>query len=368
MKLLLCFGTRPEAIKMAPVIHELDRQKMVYEICLTAQHREMLDQVTDFFGIKPDYDLNLMKPGQHLNSLSATILSAMDEVLNKVGPDMVLVQGDTTTAFVVALAAYNRGIKVAHIEAGLRTYDLKAPFPEEGNRQLISRIASKHFAPTQMAKEYLLKEGIAENLITLTGNTVVDALEFGRQKLDEGFTDDHIVMLKRLVSQERKLILVTGHRRENFGKGIQELCQAIWEISKKKMAQVIFPVHLNPQVKEPVAEYLRFAEDVHLVPPLSYPGLLWLLEKCDLIISDSGGIQEEAPSFRKPVLVTRMLSERMEGVKAGFSIITGSSKEEILRQTTLLLGNNPDFGNMANPYGDGRAAKKIVSNLKTSHF
>ena len=364
-KILVCFGTRPEAIKMAPVIHELQKEKMEFKICITGQHREMLDQVLDFFEIAPDYDLDLMRPGQQLNSLGAGILQTMNDVLIEASPDMVLVQGDTTTAFMVALAAYHRGIKIGHIEAGLRTYNHQAPFPEEGNRQLISRIATKHFVPTQTARENLLQEAIPEEQIMLTGNTVVDALEFGRVKLFQGYSNDEIAQLKEIINPDKKLILVTGHRRENFGNALEDLCEALKEIAARNLAQIVFPVHLNPQVKEIVTAKLSGLENIHLISPVNYPCLLWLLEKSDLIISDSGGIQEEAPSFQTPLLVTRQFSERMEGVRAGFSFIVGSSKKTIIEKTTSLLTTSPRYNNSANPYGDGKAAQRIVSVLKT---
>jgi len=363
LKILICFGTRPEAIKMAPIIQELERKKIPYTICVTAQHREMLDQVLEFFEIIPDYDLNIMQPGQSLNSLSSFILGKVDKVLEEVKPDLVLVQGDTTTAFISALAAFNRNIKIGHIEAGLRTYDKQAPFPEEGNRQLISRIADFHFAPTTTAKSNLLKEQISANNIFLTGNTVVDALRWGMNKVGSWQENKGIKKIKEILDGDKKLILVTGHRRENFGKGLVEFCDALLEIAKKKNVQLLFPVHLNPQVKHVVYKRLSAQLNIILTEPVDYPTMLWLMDKCDLVITDSGGIQEEAPSFKKPVLVTRDITERMEGVEAGFCVLTGTCKSKIVDEVDRILNNPPDFYKVQNPYGDGQAAKKIVEIL-----
>ena len=251
MRILLCFGTRPEAIKMAPVIHELQKQKIKFEVCVTAQHREMLDQVLKFFEIIPEYDLNIMQPGQSLNSLSSVILGDIDKVLEEVKPDLVLVQGDTTTAFIAALAAFNRNIKIGHIEAGLRTYNKQAPFPEEANRQLLSRIADFHFAPTEKAKRNLLNEAVLEADVFLTSNTIVDALEYGKDVIKSGFENKEIKTIKNNLSPEKKLILVTGHRRENFGEGVEEFCDALLEIAKKEDVELLFPdIFLLPVPKE----------------------------------------------------------------------------------------------------------------------
>lgn len=348
---------------MAPVIHELQKQKIEYKVCVTAQHREMLDQVLEFFEIVPDYDLNIMQPGQSLNSLSSIILGRVDKILVEINPDIVLVQGDTTTAFITALAAFNRNIKIGHIEAGLRTYDKQAPFPEEGNRQLISRIVDFHFVPTITAKSNLLKEQISENNIFLTGNTVVDALRWGINKIGSWQENEGFRKLKEMLDRDKKLILVTGHRRESFGKGMEEFCEALLEIAKKKDVQLLFPVHLNPRVKNVVYERLFKQQNIILTEPVVYSTMLWLMDNCDLIITDSGGIQEEAPSFKKPVLVTRDISERMEGVEAGFCVLTGTCKSKIVEEVNRILNNPPDFYKAENPYGDGRAAKKIVKIL-----
>ncbi|MDT0688601.1 UDP-N-acetylglucosamine 2-epimerase (non-hydrolyzing) [Salegentibacter sp. F188] len=370
MKLLLCFGTRPEAIKMAPVIHELKKEKMPFKVCVTAQHREMLDQVLDFFEITPDYDLDLMKSGQTLNGLSASILSGMDEVFDdwlrqaQSDVEMVLVHGDTTTASMIAQAAFHRQIKVGHVEAGLRTYNKTSPFPEEINRQLISRIADIYFTPTEKANANLLKEKIPAEQIVLTGNTVVDALYWARGKFAEKELTQEIIELKSRLNDDKKLILVTGHRRENFGKGLEEIGEALLELSLNDDFEIIYPVHLNPNVKNPVNELLGNKPNIHLVAPVAYPTMLWLMQRAEVIISDSGGIQEEAPAFGKPVLVTREFSERMEGVEAGFSVLVGTNKQKIVEETIRLLQNPPDLKKKPNPYGDGKAAERIVEILK----
>ncbi len=363
-KILLCFGTRPEAIKMVSVIQELKKQKLDFKVCVTAQHREMLDQVLDFFEIKPDFDLDLMQPNQSLNQLSSKILKEIDGVLEKEQPDVVLVQGDTTSAAMVSLAAFHRRIRVGHIEAGLRTYNKMAPFPEEVNRQLTARIADFHFAPTTKASSNLLKEQIPKEQLCITGNTVVDALEWAIKKMESQPMSEEIQKIKTLLNPNKKLMLVTGHRRENFGEGLMHICEALLELSKRKDVELIYPVHLNPNVTGPVQELLGDKINIHLISPVAYPTMLWLMQECSLIISDSGGIQEEAPSFKKPVLVTREVSERMEGVKAGFSFLVGTEKNKILAEAIPLLNNPPDFAGIANPYGDGKAAFKIVEFLK----
>jgi len=388
LKILLCFGTRPEAIKMAPVIHELIKQKLEFKVCVTAQHREMLDQVLDFFEIVPDHDLDLMQPNQSLNQLSSNILLSMDTVFDAAGlrqaslrqaslrqaslrqaslrqaqTDIVLVQGDTTTAAMVALAAFHRGINVGHVEAGLRTYKKAAPFPEEINRQLTARIADFHFAPTTKANSNLLKEQIPKDQLCITGNTVVDALQWAIRKMELQPLSEEIQEIKTLLNPNKKLILVTGHRRENFGEGLIHICEALLELSKREDIELIYPVHLNPNVTGPVQEFLSHKKNIHLIEPVAYPTMLWLMQECNIIISDSGGIQEEAPTFKKPVLVTRGVSERMEGVEAGFSFLVGTDKNKIVEEAARLLNHPPDFKNTANPYGDGKAAEKIVEFL-----
>jgi UDP-N-acetylglucosamine 2-epimerase (non-hydrolysing) len=364
LKILLVFGTRPEAIKMASVIYELREKGMEFKVCVTAQHREMLDQVLDFFDIIPDYDLDLMKTDQNLNKLSALILEKLDRVLESERPDMVLVQGDTTSAFLAALAAFNRGVKIGHIEAGLRTGNLRSPFPEEANRQLISRIADLHFTPTKSALKHLKLELINPNQIFLTGNTVLDSLEIGKEILGDGYMNSQIKEFKDFLKSGHKLVLVTGHRRENFGKGLEEVCEAILQIAKLDRTQVIFPVHMNPLVKEAVNRVLRKHSNILLCKPVNYPTFIWLMSQCDLIISDSGGIQEEAPSFKKHVIVTRETTERPEGIEKGFSVLAGTSKIKIFEEAERVLKGKKQYPKADNPYGDGKAAQKIVKILQ----
>jgi UDP-N-acetylglucosamine 2-epimerase (non-hydrolysing) len=364
MKIFLCFGTRPEAIKMAPLYHELKNKKFEVKVCVTAQHRQMLDQVLDFFEIIPDYDLNLMQPNQTLNGLSAKILSRMDEVLVIEKPDLVLVHGDTTTSSMVALAAFHLGIKVGHVEAGLRTYNKQAPFPEEINRQITSRIVDMHFTPTQQATQNLLDEGISPDIVVETGNTVIDALFWTISKIEkEGYTHHEIEELKNTIPSQKKIILVTGHRRENFGEGMKNLCKALLKIAEHEDVTIVYPVHLNPNVKDVVYELLSNNENIKLVTPVSYPAFVWLMQQSFLIVTDSGGIQEEAPSLGKPVIVTRTVSERPEGVAAGFSTLVGSDTGKIVNNIQSLLDNFTVFKNHKNPYGNGNASKQIVNYL-----
>jgi UDP-N-acetylglucosamine 2-epimerase (non-hydrolysing) len=365
MKILLCFGTRPEAIKMAPLYHELKKHDAFeVKVCVTAQHREMLDQVLDFFEIAPDYDLNVMQPNQTLNGLSAQILTKMDAVFNDVNPDLVLVHGDTTTSVMVALAAFHEGIKVGHVEAGLRTYNKQSPFPEELNRQLTGRIADYHFAPSKKAAENLLNEGVKNTAIVVTGNTVVDALFLTLEKLEHGFTNENIEDLKNNINFGKKVILVTGHRRESLGKGFENICRAILEIAKNKEIAVVYPVHLNPNVQETVLEMLSGVENIHLIAPIDYPSFIWLMSKSRLIISDSGGIQEEAPSFNIPVLVTRETTERDVGINAGFSFLVGTDTSKIVHTANELLQSKLSMEAHLNPYGDGKACEKIIDFIK----
>jgi UDP-N-acetylglucosamine 2-epimerase (non-hydrolysing) len=363
MKFLLCFGTRPEAIKMAPVIQELKKRSVSFKVCVTGQHREMLFEVLDFFEIKPEYTLDVLSAGQTLNALSAKIILAVDEVLQNEEPDVVLVHGDTATSCMAALAAYHRNIKVAHVEAGLRTYDKKAPFPEEINRQITARIADIHFAPTEKAKDNLLREGIKESTIFVTGNTIVDALIYGISK-NRKFRNIQIEELAGLIDPEKKLILVTGHRRENFGSGLSNLCEALKELVQRGDVEILFPVHLNPAVQDAVYVSLGNEKAIHLVDPVQYSTMLWLMEKCTLVISDSGGIQEEIPFFKKPVIVTREVTERKEGVEAGFALLTGSSKDKIVVEAVRLMETPPNFEDGRNPYGDGFTAAKIGAILE----
>lgn len=366
MKILICFGTRPEAIKMAPVIFELQKQKLDFKVCVTSQHREMLDQVLDFFEIVPDYDLDLMQPNQSLNELSSKIFKGIDQILEKEQPELVLIQGDTTSAAMISLAAFYRRIKVGHVEAGLRTYNKAAPFPEEINRQLTARLADFHFAPTSNANSNLLKEHISKEQIYVTGNTVVDSLEWAIAKMESQQLSKEIEKIKALLSPNKKLILVTGHRRESFGDGLIQICEALLELSERENVELIYPVHLNPNVTGPVQELLRHKSNIHLIDPVAYPTMLWLMMQCSLIISDSGGIQEEAPTFNKPVLVTREVSERMEGVEAGFSFLVGTDKDKIVEHAIWILNHPPDFSGIENPYGDGMAAFRIVEHLRNN--
>ncbi len=364
MKILLVFGTRPEAIKMASVIYELREKGMEYKVCVTAQHREMLDQVLSFFNIRPDYDLDLMKTDQNLNKLSALILEKLDSVLEIEKPDMVLVQGDTTSAFLAAFAAFNRGVRIGHIEAGLRTGNLRSPFPEEANRQLISRIADLHFTPTKSALKHLKLELIDPKQIFLTGNTVLDSLEIGKEIIGDGYMNSQIKEFKDFLKRGHKLVLVTGHRRENFGKGLEEVCAAILEIAKLDHIQIIFPVHMNPIVNKSVKRILGLNSNILLCKPVNYPTFIWLMAQCDLIVSDSGGIQEEAPSFKKHVIVTRETTERPEGVDKGFSFLTGTSKGKIFEEAVRVLKAKKQYPKAENPYGDGKAAQRIVKILQ----
>lgn len=364
MKFLVCFGTRPEAVKMAPICAQLRQRNLSFKICVTGQHREMLDQVLNFFKLTPDYDLDLMRHDQSLNKLCSRIFSEIDKVFSDFEPDVVLVQGDTTTAFAIGMAAFYRQIKVAHVEAGLRTYNKSFPYPEEANRQIISRIADYHFAPTKEAAQNLRNEKIPEDSIIITGNTVVDALNYAILNL-EGFQDQWIEDFEKKLDHSKKMILVTGHRRENFGKGLKNICEALKELTRNEEVQIFYPVHLNPNIKISVTEMLGNEPNVFLTEPVAYPAFIWLMKKAAIIISDSGGVQEEAPSFRTPVVVTREFTERMEGVEAGFSFLVGTNTAAIVQKVRELLNNPPDFESIENPYGDGKAAERIVGFLSS---
>jgi UDP-N-acetylglucosamine 2-epimerase (non-hydrolysing) len=364
MKILIVVGTRPEAIKMAPLYHELQQSNFEVKVCVTAQHRQMLDQVLDFFEIIPDYDLDLMQPNQTLNGLSANILASIDHVLNTEKPDLVLVHGDTTTSTMVALAAFHLGIKVGHVEAGLRTYNKLSPFPEEMNRQITSRIADYHFTPTNTATKNLLDEGVASKAIIETGNTVIDTLFWTINKIEkENYKPQEIEDLKKVILSDKKLILVTGHRRENFGEGIKNLCESLIQTSKREDVIIIYPVHLNPNIKEVAYDLLSKQKNIILISPVSYPAFVWLMKQSFIIITDSGGIQEEAPSLGKPVIVTRTVSERPEGIEAGFSTLVGTDAAVIVKTVEDLLNNFAGFENLNNPYGNGNASQQIVDYL-----
>lgn len=366
-KLLLTFGTRPEAIKMAPLAIALQKFSDEFEtrICLTAQHREMLDQVMDFFDIKPDYDLDLMRPGQNLYSLTASIIEEMKPVLEGFEPDYVFVHGDTTTSMAAALAAFYAGCKVAHVEAGLRTFNKWTPFPEEMNRSLTGRLADVHFTPTITSQNNLLMENIEEEQIVITGNTVIDALNIGldliEQKEPESVRD-----LKKRLPLNKPMILVTGHRRENHGQGFLNICEALKEIALNEDVEIIYPVHLNPKVQIPVYDLLSDIENIHLIEPQPYEAFIWLMNKAKIIITDSGGVQEEAPSLGKPVLVMRDTTERPEAVHAGTVILVGTNKDKIIEETRELLHDKVKYVDMAsvhNPYGDGNACERIIEFL-----
>lgn len=358
MKFLIVFGTRPEAIKLAPLIQAL-RQSFSVCVCVTGQHRQMLDQVLDLFKIVPDHDLNLMTVNQGIDQLTANILQSLTPILKKESPDWLITQGDTTTTMVASLAAFYQQIPVAHVEAGLRTYNLKSPFPEELNRQLTSRMASLHFCPTASSRENLIKEGIASTQIHVTGNTVIDALYWVLKQ------DNLPPVRLPFDPKQQKTILVTGHRRENFGQGFEQICQALQSISQVRPdVQIVYPVHLNPNVQEPVKRILSGLKNVHLIEPLDYPQFVQLMNQSFLILTDSGGVQEEAPSLGKPVLVMRNTTERPEAVEGGTVRLVETNTEKIIEETLLLLDNPTIYQQMAraqNPYGDGKASERIVS-------
>lgn len=367
-KILICFGTRPEAIKMCSLVHKLKEDTTyVIKVCVTAQHREMLDQVLEFFEITPDYDLDIMKANQSLNELSSRIFMKMDAVLVDSNPDLVIVHGDTTTSSVCAWAAFNRNVKVGHVEAGLRTFDKASPFPEELNRQITGRITDYHFAPTTISKDNLIAENVLENDITVTGNTVIDSLYWTVDKLKSNFKNEVIDNLKATINFNKKIVLVTGHRRENFGEGFLNICKALREIAKDTSVEIIYPVHLNPNVQKPVTELLSGFTNIHLIAPLDYPSFVWMMMHSYLIITDSGGVQEEAPSLGKPVLVMRNTTERPEAVTAGTVRLVGANFDSILKNANELLKNTTIYHNMAkahNPYGDGKANERIVKFIK----
>ena len=364
-KLLFIFGTRPEAIKMAPLIRQFKKKRDRFNvlICVTAQHREMLDQVLNFFELTPDYDLNLMKPNQSLFDVTAEGLKGLERVLHHAEPDIVFIQGDTTTAFVGALAAYYAKKRIAHIEAGLRSGDKSSPFPEEANRILAGHLSDFHFAPTERAKRNLLKEGIQKN-IWVVGNTVIDSVFLGLGIIQSHHENDYMHFF-RFLDFTHKVILVTGHRRESFGRPFESICEALKElVSVNNDVEIVYPVHLNPNVREPVNRILGGLKRVHLIEPIDYPHLIWLMKRSYLVLTDSGGIQEEAPSLGKPVLVMRDVTERIEGVDAGTAKLVGTDKEAIIREVSQLLTDEKDYARMSkaiNPYGDGKTSERIVS-------
>ena len=368
MKILSIFGTRPEAIKMAMLVRSLNEHSDIeHKLCVTAQHREMLDQVLDFFEITPDYDLNLMKPGQDLTDITCRVLSEIRPVFKDFQPDLVLVHGDTASCFAGSLAAFYHQIPVGHVEAGLRTGNLASPFPEEANRVLTGRLATWHFAPTDRNVNNLLKEGIAQDNIIKTGNTVIDALVFASQKVDdfsEAVTD---VNIRNLFQRDDKILLITGHRRENFGQGFINICEALKELATQNpRLQLVYPVHLNPNVKGPVHEQLGHLQNIHLIPPLSYPDFVFAMKQSWAILTDSGGVQEEAPGLGKPVLVMRDTTERPEAVEAGTVKLVGADKSKIIEGVSNLLNSSALYAQMScahNPYGDGNAVDRIIAKL-----
>lgn len=379
--ILLAFGTRPEAIKMAPLVKEFQKNTKDFKtlVCVTGQHREMLDQVLHIFSIKPDYDLNIMKQGQDLYDVTSRVLLGMRDVLKKVQPDVVLVHGDTTTSTAAALAAFYQQIPVGHVEAGLRTHNIYSPWPEEMNRQITGRIATYHFAPTSLSKQNLLAENIKEEAVTVTGNTVIDALYMvvdkikNDKELDAELEDTLKTSgydIKRL-KNGKKLVLITGHRRENFGDGFMSMCRAIQTLTKKYPdVDFVYPMHLNPNVRKPIHEI--WGEDLSnlcnmfFIEPLEYLSFVYLMEKSSIVLTDSGGIQEEAPGLGKPVLVMRDTTERPEALKAGTVKLVGTDYDKIVTEVSSLLDNQMYYDEMSkavNPYGDGKACERIVGLL-----
>ena len=373
IKVLSIFGTRPEAIKMAPLVKALNAAEGIdAKVCVTAQHREMLDQVLELFEIVPDYDLNIMKPGQSLYDVTTNILLGLKPILEEFKPDLVLVHGDTSTTLSASLAAFYQQIPVGHVEAGLRTGNLSSPWPEEGNRKLTGAITKLHFAPTQTSQQNLLNEAVNADDILVTGNTVIDAL---LQVVDKVKTDTALISTLKAkfpeLDETKKLILVTGHRRESFGGGFERICEALVEIATAHPdTQILYPMHLNPNVREPVNRILKNVDNVHLIEPQDYLPFVYLMNQAHIIVTDSGGVQEEAPSLGKPVLVMRDTTERPEAVEAGTVKLVGTDKARIVNEVNNLLTNAEEYQSMSrahNPYGDGKACERIVAKIK-QHF
>lgn len=378
---MLVFGTRPEAIKMAPLVKEFQKHPDKFEtiVCVTGQHRQMLDQVLELFEIKPDYDLNIMKQGQDLYDVTARVLTGMRDVLNESNPDIVLVHGDTTTSTAAALAAFYKQIPVGHVEAGLRTHNIYSPWPEEMNRQITGRIAQYNFAPTPLSRNNLLAEGVAEDKITVTGNTVIDALHMVVSKIKNDTTLN--VDLQKVLynagydtsrlDDGKRLVLITGHRRENFGDGFISMCRAIKSLTEKyPEVDFVYPMHLNPNVRKPIHEVfgdnLKGLGNMYFIEPLEYPSFVFLMEKSTIVLTDSGGIQEEAPGLGKPVLVMRDTTERPEALEAGTVKLVGTDYNMIVNEVSSLLDNQQYYDKMSkalNPYGDGKACERIVNSL-----
>ena len=371
--ILTIFGTRPEAIKLAPIVKALEDRPGQFRssVCVTAQHREMLDQVLRLFHITPDHDLDIMKPGQDLSGVTSEILIGLRDLFQEIKPDLVLVQGDTTTTFAASLAAFYGKIRVGHVEAGLRTHEKYKPFPEEINRHLTSVLSDYHFAPTARAKRHLLEEGIPEGSIFVTGNTVIDALLWILQRQskpeEQKRLEHYFLGTFGFSTRHPRLILVTAHRRESFGEGFENMCRAIKEIALKNPdVQIVYPVHLNPNVQEPVRRIMGGVDRIHLIEPIEYEPFVYLMNQSFFILTDSGGIQEEAPSLGKPVLVMREVTERPEAMEAGTARLVGSGREGIVREAQKLLEDPAEYGRMANkqnPYGDGRASERIADLL-----
>ena len=368
-KILIVFGTRPEAIKLGVLIKTLCHDKrFVIKVCITAQHRSMLDDVLELFEINPDYDLNIMENEISLNDITIKILSGLDNILQEFKPDVVLIQGDTTTVLTAALASYYRQIPIAHIEAGLRTDNIYSPWPEEGNRKMVSSITQYHFAPTISAKNNLLKENINSNVIYVTGNTVIDSLFWAKNKIqNDKKLEEKLDKDFSFIDPAKRTILVTGHRRESFGSGFKNICEALKQIANNNQnVQIIFPVHLNPNIQKPVSEILKGIENINLIQPQNYIKFQYLMTKSFIILTDSGGIQEEAPSLGKPVLVMRNITERPEAIEGGTVKLVGTDINKIINSVDLLLNNKNEYQKMSlshNPYGDGRACSRIVEIL-----
>mgnify|MGYP001439829455 CR=1 FL=1 len=377
IKILVVFGTRPEAIKLAPLCHALKNdEEFELTICVTGQHREMLDQVLNLFKIKPDIDLNIMKKNQDLADITSEIIIKIRDILKKNDMDFIVVQGDTTTTLSASIAAFYEKVKIAHVEAGLRTNNILAPFPEEFNRQVVSKISHLHFPPTIESKKHLLDEKIDEQLIHITGNTVIDSLHWVLEELNNNPGKKHSLIMElneklKFELKDKSYILVTGHRRENFGQGFKDICIAISKLAEKfKYFHFVYPVHLNPNVQDPVNKLLSKYKNIHLIPPLDYEPFLCLLDQCYFVLTDSGGIQEEAPSLGKPVLVMRDETERPEAIKAGTVKLVGTSIVKIISEASQLIEDKKYYEVMSkshNPYGDGRACNKIVEIIKNNH-
>ena len=365
-KIMLIFGTRPEAIKMLPLYHEIKKNKhFEVSVCVTGQHRDMLDQVLNLFEVIPDFDLNIMQSGQDLTDITIKILDGLRDLFKNYRPDLVLVHGDTATTFASSLACYFEKIKVGHVEAGLRTYDLYSPWPEEGNRKLTSVLSTLNFAPTEQSKKNLVNEGYSEESIYITGNTVIDALYFVIEKIEHNHKlNQELCDFFKFLNFDKKIILITGHRRENFGKGFENICLAISQLAEKfQDIQFVYPMHLNPNVRDPVKKYLSSKNNVYLIEPLDYLPFVFLMKKSNYILTDSGGIQEEAPALGKPVLLMRDTTERPEAVDAGTVKLVGTEKEKIINYAVNLINDNNLYSSMSlasNPYGKGDAAKNIL--------